>query len=44
MRRNGRGGQSTGEHFIAALRCLYKHALSDRLVSDNPAAGIFQGE
>ncbi len=38
MRRNGRGGQSTGEHFIAALRCLYRHAIDDGLVSDNPAA------
>jgi integrase/recombinase XerC len=40
VRRNGRGGQLTGEHFIAALRCLYRHAIADGLVSDNPAARV----
>jgi integrase len=40
VRRNGRGGQSTGEHFIAALRCLYRHAIADGLVSDNPATRV----
>ncbi|HET9655065.1 MAG TPA: hypothetical protein VFP72_06910 [Kineosporiaceae bacterium] len=40
VRRNGRGGQLTGEHFIAALRCLYRHAIADGLASDNPAARV----
>src|SRR5688572_3701528 len=29
VRRNARGGRSAGEHFIAALRCLYRHAVDD---------------
>jgi integrase len=40
VRRNGRGGQLAGEHFIAALRCLYRHAIADGLVTDNPAARV----
>ncbi|MFG2042980.1 hypothetical protein [Dactylosporangium sp. NPDC048998] len=28
-RRNGRGGRSAAELLIAALRCLYKHAVAD---------------
>ena len=40
MRRNGRGRQSTGEHFIAALRCLCSHAIADGLLTDNPAARV----
>ncbi len=38
-RRNARGGRSAGEHLIAALRCLYRHAEDDGLVdpADNPA-------
>ncbi|GLY33795.1 site-specific integrase [Kineosporia sp. NBRC 101731] len=40
VRRNGRGGQLTGEHFIAALRCLYRHAIADGLVTDNPALRV----
>jgi hypothetical protein len=39
-RRNARGGRSAGEHLIAALRCLYRHAEHDGLITptDNPAS------
>jgi hypothetical protein len=30
-RRNARGGRSAAEHLIAALRCLYNHAVADGL-------------
>jgi integrase/recombinase XerC len=41
-RRNARGGRSAGEHLIAALRCLYRHAEADGLVdpADNPASKV----
>lgn len=41
-RRNARGGRSAGEHLIAALRCLYRHAENDKLIdaADNPAAKV----
>jgi integrase/recombinase XerC len=41
-RRNARGGRSAGEHLIAALRCLYRHAEDDRLITpaDNPARKV----
>jgi integrase len=41
-RRNARGGRSAGEHLIAALRCLYRHAEDDGLISpaDNPASKV----
>lgn len=41
-RRNARGGRSAAEHVVAALRCLYRHAIADRLLApgDNPAAGV----
>ena len=41
-RRNARGGRSAGEHLIAALRCLYRHAEADGLVNpaDNPASKV----
>ncbi|OAP20407.1 hypothetical protein A4R44_08831 [Amycolatopsis sp. M39] len=41
-RRNARGGRSAGEHLIAALRCLYKHAEDDGLITttDNPARKV----
>lgn len=41
-RRNSRGGGSAAEHLIAALRCIYQHAINDRLLSadDNPAARV----
>ncbi len=39
LRRNGRGGASAAESFISALRCLYKHAEKDGLITEaeNPA-------
>jgi hypothetical protein len=33
-RRNARGGQGAAEHLIGALRCMYNHAVADRLLSD----------
>jgi integrase/recombinase XerC len=41
-RRNGRGGRSAVENFVAALRCLYKRAEDDGLISknDNPASKV----
>ena len=33
-RRNARGGRSAGEHLIAALRCLYRHAEDDRALCE----------
>jgi integrase/recombinase XerC len=41
-RRNARGGRGAAEHLIAALRCLYKHAVADGILteSDNPAARV----
>ena len=41
-RRNSRGGRSAAEHLIAALRCMYKHAEEDGLITraDNPARKV----
>jgi integrase/recombinase XerC len=41
-RRNARGGRSAAEHLVAALRCLYRHAEEDRLITeaDNPARKV----
>ncbi|WP_344683512.1 site-specific integrase [Saccharopolyspora taberi] len=41
-RRNARGGRSAVEHFIAALRCVYRHAVADELIDerDNPARRV----
>src|SRR6266581_8190907 len=41
-RRNARGGRSAQEHLVAALRCLYKHAVEDGLISeaDDPARKV----
>ena len=38
-RRNARGGRSTEEHLVAALRCLYARAVDDGLITEagNPA-------
>src|SRR5262244_3375129 len=33
-RRNARGGRSAAEHLIAALRCLYNHAVADGHVDE----------
>jgi integrase/recombinase XerC len=42
VRRNGRGDRSAAEHVIAALRCVYRHAVMDGLIreADNPAARV----
>ena len=41
-RRNGRGGQGAAEHLIAAVRCLYRHAVADGILTEaeNPAARV----
>jgi integrase/recombinase XerC len=41
-RRNARGGRSAAEHLVAALRCLYRHAQDDGLITeaDNPARKV----
>src|SRR5262249_4460262 len=40
--RNARGGRSAAEHLIAALRCLYRHAEDDNLITRdaNPARKV----
>ncbi|HWO65948.1 MAG TPA: site-specific integrase [Umezawaea sp.] len=42
VRRNARGGRGAAEHLIAALRCLYRHAEDDDLITtgDNPAIKV----
>ena len=42
VRSNSRGGRSTAENFIAALRCLYRHAEEEGLIhaADNPARKV----
>lgn len=42
VRRNGRGGRTAAEHLIAAMRCIYRHAVMDGLIreADNPAAKV----
>lgn len=42
VRRNARGGRSSVEHLIAALRCIYRHAEDDELIDkdDNPARKV----
>jgi integrase/recombinase XerC len=41
-RRNARGGRGAAEHLIAALRCMYQHAVADGILteSQNPAARV----
>ena len=41
-RRNARGGRSAAEHLVAALRCLYRHAEDDGLITEagNPARKV----
>lgn len=41
-RKNSRGGRSATEHFIAAFRCIYRHAAMDGLIldADNPAIRV----
>jgi integrase/recombinase XerC len=41
-RRNARGGRSAAEHLVSALRCLYRHAEDDSLITEtsNPARKV----
>jgi integrase/recombinase XerC len=41
-RKNARGGRGAAEHLIAALRCMYRHAVADGILteSQNPAARV----
>jgi len=41
-RRSARGGRSAAEHLVAALRCLYRQAEDDGLITeaDNPARKV----
>ncbi len=41
-RRNARGGRSAQEHLVAALRCLYRRAVDDGLITEaaNPARKV----
>jgi integrase/recombinase XerC len=42
QRRNARGGRGAAEHLIAALRCMYKYAVADGILTENenPAAHV----
>lgn len=42
VRSNSRGGRSAMENFIAAMRCLYRHAVDDGLLTElqNPALKV----
>ncbi|WP_116199102.1 tyrosine-type recombinase/integrase [Amycolatopsis circi] len=42
VRSNSRGGRYAMENFIAALRCLYRHAVDDELITElqNPALKV----
>lgn len=42
VRRNAREGRGAGEHMVAALRCVYRRAKADGLITmlDNPASKI----
>jgi site-specific recombinase XerC len=42
VRKNSRGGRTAAEHLIAALRCMYRHAVADGLITDadNPAIRV----
>jgi integrase/recombinase XerC len=42
QRRNARGGHGAAEHLVAALRCMYRHAVADGILTDaeNPAARV----
>jgi integrase len=41
-RKNARGGRGAAEHLIAALRCMYRHAVADGILTEaeNPAARV----
>lgn len=42
VRRSARGGRSAGEHLVAAMRCLYNHAVADGYLTEaeNPARKV----
>lgn len=42
VRRDSRGGRNAAENFIAAVRCLYRHAVADRILTEaeNPALKV----
>lgn len=42
QRRNARGGRGAAEHLVAALRCMYKYAVADGLITEaeNPALRV----
>ena len=42
VRRNSRGGTSAVEHLIGSLRCVYRYAVADGLITerDNPASRV----
>lgn len=42
VRSNSRGGRTAAEHTIAALRCVYSHAVADGYIaeSDNPSTRV----
>jgi integrase len=42
QRRNAGGGRGAAEHLIAALRCMYRHAVADGILteSENPATRV----
>ncbi len=42
VRRNSRGGRLAAEHLISSLRCLYRHAVADGLITAerNPAGAV----
>ena len=42
VRANSRQGRSAAEHLISAVRCLYRHAVADGLITaaDNPATQV----
>jgi integrase len=41
-RRNARGGHGAAEHLVAGLRCMYRHAVADGILTEaeNPAARV----
>ena len=43
-RRNARGGRSAQEHLVAALRCLYRRAVEDGLISRGRQPGPQGGQ
>ncbi|GAA3952188.1 tyrosine-type recombinase/integrase [Actinoplanes auranticolor] len=42
VRRNSRGGRTAAEHLISALRCVYRYAVADNLITEaaNPAVRV----